>query len=653
MLNDFKQNSTIRKKFWKFLLLFSLVNIAIIIIIAKLFSIQVIKTDEYKKIAQNQHETKVYLNPERGNIYDREGKLLATTIQTISLAVDPMVLKDETEQMDLCLHIEKATLIPANQLIEKIRKSSGSFVWLARGLKYNEINGLDTININGFIKKVEPRRIYLYGECASQLIGCVNVDNKGITGVELAYDTLLKGKSGYMKMYRDAQRRLRPSPDLPEVPPQNGKSIKLTIDIDLQQIVEYELMNTVISSNAQSGTVAAIDVKTGEILAMASYPSFNPNNIQNVQPANMRNLAITDVFEPGSTFKVVTASAVLQEGLMQPNDTIQGYNGMLQIGDFKIIDGHPFAQATFKQAVEYSSNIVFSNLANSLTNSKLFGYIHFFGFGSKTGIDIQGEVSGISKSIKNYNSITKRFLGFGYGISVTPLQLLNCYSTIANNGVMNKPFVIKEILSTKNEVLDSNKTKKIRQIISSQTAKTLTDLLVNVVEQGTGIKAKVNNLKIAGKTGTAQQYAGTQYSKKNYTSSFAGFFPADTPTVAMVVLLDKPQGEYYGGAVAAPLFKRIVQGWMIAKPQLFKTNKTNFPMELQTYPVASQNFQRDSVIMISNDSLPNVRGLSLRKAIAILQNKGYETEIIGKGIVTEQKWKKKDNKLVCVLNCNN
>ncbi|HPI20150.1 MAG TPA: penicillin-binding transpeptidase domain-containing protein [Candidatus Kapabacteria bacterium] len=653
MIEDFKQNSTIRKKLWKFLLLFSLINIAILIIIVKLFSIQIIETDEYKKIAQNQHETKVYLNPERGNIYDREGKLLATTIQTISLAVDPIVLKDETEQMELCLQIERATSIPANQLIEKIRKSSGSFVWLARGLKYNEINGLDTINVNGFIKKIEPRRIYLYGECAAQLIGCVNVDNKGITGVELAYDTLLKGKSGFMKMYRDAQRRLRPSPDLPEVPPQNGKSIKLTIDIDLQQIVEYELMNTVMSSNAQSGTVAAIDVKTGEILAMASYPSFNPNNIQNVQPANMRNLAITDVFEPGSTFKVVTASAVLQEGLLQPDDIVKGNNGMLQIGDYKIIDGHPFSQATFKQAVEYSSNIVFSNLANSLTNSKLFGYIHFFGFGSKTGIDIQGEVSGISKSIKNYNSITKRFLGFGYGISVTPLQLLNCYSTIANNGVMNKPFVVKEILNAKNEVLDSNKTKKIRQIISSQTAKTLTDLLVNVVEQGTGIKAKVNNLKIAGKTGTAQQYAGTQYSKQNYTSSFAGFFPADTPTVAMVVLLDKPQGEYYGGAVAAPLFKRIVQGWMIAKPKLFKTNKTNFPVELQSYPVASQNFQKDSVIMLSNDSLPNVRGLSLRKAIAILQNKGFETEIIGKGIVTEQKWKKKENKFVCVLNCNN
>jgi len=653
MLDDFKQNSTIRKKLWKFLLLFSLINIAIIIIIVKLFSIQVIETDEYKKIAQNQHETKVYLNPERGNIYDREGKLLATTIQTISIAVDPMVLKDETEQMELCLQIEKATTIPANQLIEKIRKSSGSFVWLARGLKYNEINGLDTINVNGFIKKIEPRRIYLYGECAAQLIGCVNVDNKGITGVELAYDTLLKGKSGFMKMYRDAQRRLRPSPDLPEVPPQNGKSIKLTIDIDLQQIVEYELMNTVVSSNAQSGTVAAIDVKTGEILAMASYPSFNPNNIQNVQPANMRNLAITDVFEPGSTFKVVTASAVLQEGLLRPDDIVQGNNGMLQIGDYKIIDGHPFSQATFKQAVEYSSNIVFSNLANSLTNSKLFGYIHFFGFGLKTGIDIQGEVSGISKSIKNYNSITKRFLGFGYGISVTPLQLLNCYSTIANNGLMNKPFVIKEILSAKNEVLDSNKTKKVRQIISSQTAKTLTDLLVNVVEQGTGIKAKVNNLKIAGKTGTAQQFAGTQYSKQNYTSSFAGFFPADTPTVAMVVLLDKPQGEYYGGAVAAPLFKRIVQGWMIAKPQLFKTNKTNYPIELQSYPVATQNIKRDSVIMLSNDSLPNVRGLSLRKAIAILQNKGFETEIIGKGIVTEQKWKKKENKFVCVLNCNN
>lgn len=651
MIEDFKHNSTIRKKFWKFLLLFLLINIAILVIIIKLFYIQVIDTDEYKKIAQNQHEAKVYLNPERGNIYDREGKLLATTIQTISLAVDPLVLKDESEQLELCQQIEKATSIPANQLIEKIRKSSGSFVWLARGLKYNELNGLDTINVNGFIKKIEPRRIYLYGECAAQLIGCVNVDNKGITGVELAYDTLLKGKSGYMKMYRDAKRRLRPSPDLPEVPPENGKSIKLTIDIDLQKIVEYELMNTVINSNAQSGTVAAMDVKTGEVLAMASYPGFNPNNIQNVQPANMRNRAITDIFEPGSTFKVVTASAVLQEGLLQPNDTVQGYNGLLQIGDYRIIDGHAFAQTTFKQAIEYSSNIVFSNLANSLSNDKLFKYIHSFGFGAKTGIDMQGEISGISKSIKNYNSITKRFLGFGYGISVTPLQLLNCYSTIANNGVMNKPFIVKEILSSNNEVLDSTISKKIRQIISSQTAKSLTELLVNVVEQGTGIKAKVNNLKIAGKTGTAQQYAGTQYSKQNYTSSFAGFFPADTPTVAMVVLLDKPQGEYYGGAVAAPLFKRIVQRWMIAKPQFFKTNKTNFPINLQSYPVATQNFQRDSVIMLSNDSLPNVRGLSLRKAIAILQNKGFETEIIGKGIVTEQKWKKKENKFVCVLNC--
>ncbi|NLO19744.1 MAG: hypothetical protein GX121_07715 [Ignavibacteria bacterium] len=651
MLENFKQNSAIRKKFWKFLLLFLVINIAIIIIVVKLFFIQIRDSEKYKKIALSQHETKIFLNPERGNIYDRNGKLLATTIQTISLAVDPKILKNENEQLELCLQIQQACSIPADYLFEKIKKNSGSFVWLLRGLKQNEINGLDTININGFIKKIEPQRIYLYGECAAQLLGCVNVDNKGISGIELAYDSLLKGESGYMKMYRDARRRLRPSPDLPLVPAKHGNSLKLSLDIDIQQIVEFELMNAVKTSNSQSGTVAIIDVKSGEILAMASYPGFNPNKIQNVKQENMRNRAITDVFEPGSTFKVVIASAAMQENLIGPRDTVQGYNGLLEIGDFKITDGQPFARTSFEKALEYSSNIVFSNLANSLTNEKLFGYIHFFGFGAKTGFDSQGEVAGISKSMKNYNSITKRFLGFGYGISVTPLQLLNCYATIANNGMMNRPYVVKEIINASNELIDSNRSKKLRQVISPKTSKILTDLLVKVVEQGTGRKAKLGNLKIAGKTGTAQQYAGTQYSKQNYTSSFAGYFPADSPKVAMVVLLDKPQGEYAGGAVAAPLFKRITQSLLISKSELFKSAGTNIHSILPPFSIAAQSIKKDSIIMISSDSLPNVRGLSLRKAIAIMQNKGFETEINGRGIVVEQKWVKKDDKFVCILNC--
>ena len=684
------QNS--KKRLYKFWLVLLFISIGFIAVIVRLFIVQIIDSEKYRQQAKRQHEAKVPLRAERGNIYDRNGNLIAGTVMGISLAADPTVL---TEKEKLCFELEKSAGLNSRELLGKIKSTEGAFVWLARGLIPGDLIGIDSIKYKGFIKYIEPRRNYLYSPVASQIIGCTDVDNKGLSGIELSFDTLLSGKSGYMIMQRDATSHIHPTANLPTIEAIHGKSVVLTIDIELQRIIEYELKKGIEKTNAAVGTVIAIEPSTGEILAMASYPSYDPNDLKNTQVSAMKNRAITDLYEPGSTFKTITASAAIDKNLITPEKLVNGHMGLLDYGKYQIRDDHPIGTVTFADALAYSSNVIFSQVGNSIPDDDFANYVMNFGFGKRWGVELSGEPSGRIRKANELTTASKRFMSFGYGISVTPLQMIAAYSAIANKGVLMKPHIVKATIDNIGDTTHFNP-RTIRRVISELSAETITDMLVGVVEKGTGREAKIEGYKTAGKTGTSQKLVNGSYTTQNYYASFIGFFPADKPKIALLVLLDSPKGSYYGGATAAPIFKNILMDWLSINPiiQSEKAKEDSLKHDSVYVPDFRGLYVKDAIRMaqniklkLSNTSdtnsiiisqnpkpnqkvhnwkiielqtfnktkqveLPDVRGLTLRRAITILHHAGYKTKVIGSGKVSEQQWARDGKFRTCTLFCN-
>lgn len=597
-----------QKKFWKFWVVFSFFILGFVAVVFRLFIIQVVNSDKYQERARRQHESKIVLSAQRGDIYDRHGRMLATTFQSLSVAADPTLLINKKERDLVCDILNKYSGISKKQLLEKLKNTNGEFVWLVRGLKPLKVNELDSLNLKGLIKEYEPRRRYLYDNVCSHVIGRTDIDNKGVEGLERHWDSLLQGNSGYKIMYRDAMGRLQPSAELPDIEPSHGKSITLTIDIDLQKIVTHELKNAVEANNANSGSVVALDPKTGEVLAIASYPNYDPNNfnVKNIPDGAIRNRIITDPFEPGSTFKLITAAAALEENIVRPDDIVDGMNGSVTYKGFTIHDVHGMGRVTFRQAFTNSSNVVFSVLGSKIPTDKFYKYARDFGFGIVSGIDLPGESSGRLLKPKQMTQMAKRYMGHGYGISVTTLQLASAYAAIANGGIKMNPYVVKSIMDDKGNVIKEFGPEKVRRVVSEKTARTLTQMLVEVVDKGTGDKAKIDGMPIAGKTGTAQQLVDGSYNNDKYTSSFVGFFPADDPKLVIAVIIDNPKtGIYYGGAVSAPVFHDIVQRWINVSPDIM--------LNLSRSAAQAESGNKRVVI-------PDIVGLFAEDALRILKN---------------------------------
>ncbi len=691
---------SIKKKIWKVYLVLALIVIGFFIVIIKLFKIQIIDYDYYKAKAVQQHESKVVLKAIRGNIYDRNGRIVASTISRFSFAIDPKVLTNKEVIDSIANSVSKITKESKANIIKDIKNNKSSFIWLVRNVK-----GTDALELlkydthNGFIVNKEPARNYAFGTAASQTIGITNIDNKGLLGIELEFDSILSGEDGYAVMNRDALGRLRPMADLPRVEPKHGNSIQLTIDIILQRIVEFELKQGVENSGAESGTVVAIEPNSGEIMAIASFPNFNPNDMTISDPNFMKNRAIGDIYEPGSTFKIITAAAAIEEDIIHPDDMVDGLNGTLHYKDYTIVDDHPIGRVTFKEAFAKSSNIVLSNLALRLPENKFYKYIRDFGVGINTNIELPGEVSGKLKSADKFDVSSRMFAGYGYGIALTPLQLAMVYATVANYGTLYKPYIVKNIFNPSGKNIKENEPQKIRNVISKESSEILTNLLVNVVDKGTGINAKINGIKVAGKTGTAQQLVDGSYKNKKYTASFAGFFPADNPKLAIVVILDKPTSSYYGGSVAAPIFRNIAQKWVSIEPSIILNENTknyfqspdsvivpNFKgmsfkdayyfmniyglttdnkdsnstrIILRQDPAAGSKINKHTTIyfgfknnkepnlMTAEELYPNLIGFSSRRAINILHSNGVKVIAKGKGKVVQQIWS--SDKKTCTI----
>ena len=713
-----RDERTTRRMNTKVKIIFLAFLFGFILVLVKLFMIQVVRSDYYQDIARRQYESKIELPAERGKVYDRKKRLIATTVEKISLAVDPKMLDDT-------LRVFRAIAAVTGKSVEsyraKIRGTSSRFVWLERAIDSpsSVMNAaLDTLEAAGLIKIPEPRRSFAYGSLASQILGFTNSDGQGASGLELGWDSVLSGKNGYMFLQRDGRGKKRPIPDAPMQAAQPGYSLVLTLDMDMQTIVENELKQGVETAEAESGSVIVLNPATGEILAMASYPTFNPNNLLGATPELTRNACFTDTYEPGSTFKLVTAAALLEEGKITPEESVTGAETISgRDGVVVIRDEHPVGTVTFSEALEKSSNVVIATLAQRLANPKFYKYTRDFGFGIFTGIDVPGEVRGTVKKPHEFDYTTKMYMATGYELSATLLQLANAYAAIANGGVMMKPFLVQRIINAQGENIQAFEPQRVRRVVSEATASTLTKLLNGVVERGTGKTAQIMGLAIAGKTGTSQQITAGKYSKRDYNGSFAGYFPANKPEVVIVVRLDKPRKGYYGGQVAAPIFQRIAQKFVSSGLVSVSTGSTGFAasgkdttsappsadvgkvevpdvrglmwtdaldimqnLGLKLKPatptpktgaiiVSSQKIKAGTLVKVGAEivvgtlqpdfvaekitaaSIPDVRGMSVRRALTLLHSAGIKTKVIGQGGVVVRQEFRNGKEPLCIVDC--
>ncbi len=592
-------------------------------ILLKLINVQIIESEKYKIAARKQYENKIILSPYRGLIYDRNMNVLVSNSFEYSFAADPNMVDKPEEAAEI---FSKTFGKSKEEYLSKLNTQNTSFVYLERRVDASKVNGLDTLNISGIIVLKEPKRVYNYGSLASQVLGFTNIDNKGQTGVELSLEDELSGKEGFIIMQRDGKGNNRPSLELPRKDCENGNNIVLTLDINIQRFAEEELAEGVKNNNADGGKVIVQSVKTGEVLAMSSYPTFDPNSISIADTIGMKNSVISDVYEPGSTFKIVTAAASLEEKIESKNSIISTQS-ITDIKGLNITDVHGAASMTFQQVIEESSNVGFSRISLKLGAERFYKYARDFGFGIYSGIELPGENKGILKRPIDFSGVSLPYMSIGYEVLVNAMQLSNAYATIANDGMMMKTFIVKREFGSDGKSILENRPTQVRQVVSENTAKNLTMLFTGVVERGTGTDAKIEGVSVAGKTGTAQRIVNGEYSSNSHNSSFVGYFPAENPQIIITVILNNPKsGEYYGGKVAAPVFQKIASRIInfVGTTNISTQDFVNVNFSQDKTNSGPKNEQDDQKILI-----PNLINVRLEDAKDILNENRLSFEIVG------------------------
>ena len=490
----------------------------------------------------------------RGVIFDRQGRELAVNLDLESLYCDPAEVNAPQKS---ALELSAATGRPSGVMLAKL-SSGGHFVWLERKLEPDTVRRIKDAKISGIGFVPDAKRVYPKGSVASQVLGFVNVDNKGIDGVELKYDKYLSTGGGKVLLTRDASgKTLSQGVNMESV----GNNLVLTIDEWMQYTAEDELDRVMSESRARAATVIVMDPSTGEILAMANRPSFNPNSPAESKTSERRDRAITDCYEPGSTFKIVIGTAALEEGIVSPGSKFDCSRGLIEIGKRIVHDDHRHGVLTFEEVIQKSSNVGSIMIGMKLGKDRIYKYAKALGFGEKTGIDLPGEVSGLIRPPERWSGVSIGSVPIGQEVAVTPLQVLRAYCAVANGGLLVTPHVVSRIVSPDGHDLWTADYRPER-VLSRKTAETFRDILKTVTEEGGTAKgAAVDGNNVAGKTGTAQMVdpATKRYSRDKYVSSFVGFVPADNPKIAMIVVVYEPKGQHYGGLVAAPVFKRIAE----------------------------------------------------------------------------------------------
>jgi len=608
---------------------------------ARLLYLQVHRHHDLQSRAENQSARTMEISAKRGDILDRYGRVLAYSVDADSVYGVPSEIENAGKAASmLCAALTDCASKEQDALTARLRQKR-AFVYVRRRVTPPQARRIADLDLQGigFIK--EDRRFYPKKELAAQLLGFVGVDNKGLAGIEAAYDNEISGALGKLLYQTDARGRAF---SRLERPPTAGATVELTIDEYLQHVAERELRAAVAHNRAAGGTVMIMAPDTGEILALANEPTFNPNAFSSAAPEHRRNRAVQDIYEPGSTFKVVTASAAIEEHVIGIDDVIDVSGGKIRFGSRVIDDTHNYGSLTFTDVMVKSSNVGAIKVGLRLGPERLGVYARRFGFGRALSPDFPGETTGIVWDPRKLDTSALASMSMGYQVGVTPLQMVAAVSSVANGGDLMQPRVVRAL------VRDGKRTDVkptiLGRTISKDTAITLTGIMEQIVERGTATYAQIDGYTIAGKTGTAAKLVNGRYSNSDYYASLVGFFPSRNPVATLIVVIDSPHGHgYYGGPIAGPVFQRIAEATLRhlgvpptlnAPAPVLVTRRSNRP-EIQT----ARSEHDASIVQVGANGdvrdLPDLRGLSAREALRILTKIGLTARLTGNGVVTAQR----------------
>jgi len=536
------------------IILFCSLTAALTVISGQLFSLQVFRYSELVRVADGQTSRRVPSVARRGTIYDRNGRELAISLATSSIFVRPSQVENPERASQA---LSAALKLPAEKILDRLRAGK-SFVYIKRAASSEEAEAVERLMLKGIGSDVQSKRFYPKAQQAAHLLGFVGADDQGLEGLELQYDAYLAGKRQWVMRQQDAKRRPIFREEADEA---HGADLYLTIDEVIQYITERELEAAVTHSGALSGSAIVMDPFTGEILALANYPTFDPNLYSEASAFARRNRAVADYYEPGSAFKAIVGAGALEERLVRPEDRFNAEGGAIEVGGVTIRDHERFETLTFAEVMAHSSNVGAIKVGQRLGKSHYYDYISGFGFGNLTKIDLPGETPGLIRRPKEWSALSLASLSIGQEISVSPLQMLTAMSAIANGGNLVRPYVAKSIVAEDGKVIRENVPMPVRRVISEDTARTLANILKGVVTDGTGKAAAVEGFETAGKTGTSQKVERStgRYSRNKVVASFVGFVPVEHPQLAIIVIIDEPATLRWGGSIAAPTFREIAR----------------------------------------------------------------------------------------------
>jgi len=647
---------------------------AFVSIIVQLFSVQIGGHEKYSARATKQQNRVFSIRAERGIIYDRNGEILAYTKDDVSLYADARMLRNNSKRINkLANELAKVFNTKPNKYINLIKKAKGN-VCLEKKIPKEKSLLLNNLVIDGFYKDEDYTRVYPYGNITSHILGYVDKDCKGRSGFEKLYDEELCGIDGELHVENDAMGRSVSIDYDNSISAISGNSFYITIDKVYQKILSNELKEGVKEFKGKSAIGIIANPKTGEILALANVPDYNPHEYYKVSDFIRRNRALTDTYEPGSTMKSIVLAMLLEENIVNEKQVINTENGKYKIKGALIRDTHKFEKLTVREVLEQSSNIGMVKLSDKISERDFYKGLRDFGFGNGTSIDLIGESKGYLKKPDTYSGISKAFISHGYEISVTPIQMIMAYSALINGGKLLQPYILKKNINSTGETEEEFESSTIRTVISEETSDRIRSIMLGAVENGTGSNAQQDNVYVGGKTGTAQKLVNGKYSRKDYNSSFIGFFPADDPEIICFILVDSPQIGRYGGQVAAPIFKNITKKIMETDFKIERNkNKIeresimqNFVANIEYYNeeedflsfanVSEKEKEVNSPAKIVRSTMPSLQNKTIREAISVLGELNIKYTIKGSGRVISQSINKGTpiiKGMTCLLKCSN
>jgi len=630
---------------------------------ARLVQLQVNQHNDLTARARNQQLGAIETSPSRGQLLDRQGRELARSIDTESFFADPREIPNTDEAARRIASITGQNRAELANRLGDAKESNKKFVWIVRRLDVESANKLDALNLDGVYSRKEPKRYYPNDSLAAHVLGFVGTDEIGLSGVEQYYNDKIRGEAGKLYLETDARRRAFESY---EIQPRPGQTVVLTIDQTIQYRTEQALAGAVERAHAKSGTAIVMDPQSGEILALANAPAFDPNQPPKGSADSRSDGALQNIYEPGSTFKIVAYSAAIEKGLVTPQDKIDCQMGQITVAGRLIHDHHPFGVLTIADALAQSSNVGAIKLGLLVGDESMYEYMKLLGFGSRTGIDLPGESPGLLRALNRWQPSSIGSIAIGQEIGVTALQMATAYSAIANGGMLVKPHLVREMRSPEGAAVFQVKPES-RRALKPETTAALRGMFEGVTLHGTARKAQLDGYSAAGKTGTAQKIDPKThtYSATKYIGSFVGFAPVNNPAVVIIVVIDEPQGSYHGGDVAAPVFREIAEqilpdmsvtpdveikpgAQLIAQrtqssQQLLKAEKEQSEQRDATLPkIAARNFsgQASEVVFAVATKraalMPDLRGQSVRDAARMCAQLGLRLEARGEGHATRQ-----------------